>query len=78
MPETPDPDIIPVNWPIRPEVHAIRVVIHSVDDIGLPFDRRGLELAPPRNPAEWDEFSRKVGDSVQKTILYIMKEERNG
>lgn len=78
MAETPDPDIIPVNWPLRPEVHAVKVVIHSVDDIGIPFDRRGLELSIPPDPAEWEEFSRKVGDSVQKTILHILKEERNG
>lgn len=74
MAETTDPDIIPVNWPLRPEVHGIKVTVHSVDDIGIPFDRRGLELTPPRDPSEWDDFSRKVGASVQKTILHILKE----
>lgn len=77
MAET-DPDIIPVNWPMKPEAHGIKVIIHSVDDIGLPFDRRGLDLAPPHDPAEWDEFAQKVGSSVQKTLLYILKETRNG
>lgn len=77
MPELADPDIIPVNWPMRPGLHGIKVIVHSVDDIGLAFDRRGLDLTPPHDPAEWDDFSNKVGASVQKTILHIL-EERNG
>jgi hypothetical protein len=77
MPETTDPDIIPISWAIPPKPYEIQLALAPLDEIGIPYEKRGLRLTVPKAPDEFPEFARAVAVQVESTILHILKEERN-
>lgn len=77
MAEPLDKDIIPINWGVSPYPHEITLSICPMDEIGMPFDKRGLRVSVPDDPAEWQAFAKAIATQVQKTIIVILESGKN-
>lgn len=72
MPE--DDDILPINWGDRPVMQEIRILVVPLDEIGLPFDRRGVTVSIPSNLENRADFAKALGIKVEKTVKLILEE----
>lgn len=73
MTDIRDEDILPINWGDRPFMQEIRILIVPLDEIGLPFDRRGVTVSIPSNPENRADFAKALGTKVEKTIKVILE-----
>lgn len=67
--------ILPINWGDRPILQEIRVLIVPLDEIGLPFNRRGVTVSVPSDPENRADFAKALGTKVEKTVKMILDEE---
>lgn len=74
MADTPENDILPINWGDRPIMQEIRILVVPLDEIGLPFDRRGISVSIPSNPENRADFAKALGTKVEKTVKLILEE----
>lgn len=74
MADIPDADILPINWGDRPLMQEIRILIVPLDEIGLPFNRRGVTVSIPSNSENRADFAKALGTKVEKTIRVILEE----
>lgn len=75
MADAIDKDIIPVNWDVPPKPYEIQLSLAPLDEIGIPYEKRGLRLTVPKNPDEWQAFAKAVATQVQKTLIVILERE---
>lgn len=73
-----DKDIIPIDWNLPPKPYEIQLSLAPLDEIGIPYEKRGLRLTVPKNQDEWQAFARAIATQVQKTVIVILEAERNG
>lgn len=71
-----DKDIIPIDWNVPPKPYEIQLSLAPLDEIGIPYEKRGLRLKVPTNPDEWQSFAKAVSTQVQKTIIVILEAQR--
>lgn len=76
MAESVDTDIIPIDWAVPPRPYEIQLTLAPLDEIGMPYEKRGLRLTVPKNPDEWQTFAKAVATQVQKTIVVILEEAK--
>lgn len=74
MADIPDEDILPINWGDRPLMQEIRILIVPLDEIGLPFNRRGITVSIPSDAENRAGFAKTIGTKVEKTIRVILEE----
>lgn len=73
--DSTDEGILPINWGDRPILQEIRVLIVPLDEIGLPFNRRGVTVSVPSDPENRADFAKALGTTVEKTVKMILNEE---
>lgn len=74
MTEVTNDDILPINWGDRPIMQEIRILVVPLDEIGLPFDRRGITVSIPSNSENRADFAKALGTKVEKTVKLILEE----
>lgn len=71
----PNPDILPINWAVPPKPYELQITIAPLDEIGVPYEKRGLRLAVPADVKDWDTFAKGLAATVRNTVTFILKGE---
>lgn len=77
MTDAIDKDVIPINWSVPPTPYEIQLSLAPLDEIGIPYDKRGLRLTVPKNQDEWQAFATAISIQVEKTIIVILEAGKN-
>lgn len=80
LPHVPEYEVLPPDWEtLTPTQFRVKIV--SIDDLGFPFDPRGVTVTIPHR-AHHKNFAAQIGKQVENTILlalgYEIEEEKNG
>lgn len=68
------PAVMGVDW--SPDLNSVRISITTLDELGIPIDRRGIRTDVPR-PADIKTYANEAAELVRRTLLHIFLRTRN-